>query len=79
MISAAKSVVILTVYLITYVILINCGLLLNVVPYLLISFPFLLIWMVICILKDDKPGYPELKPNDEWGYRDKSKHDLGFF
>jgi hypothetical protein len=35
--------------------------------------------MVACILKDNTVAYPELKENEEWGYADKSKDELGLF
>jgi hypothetical protein len=55
------------------------GLLVNVVPYLFILSPFLIIAMVIIVLKDENIFYPELKEGEEWGYRDKSKDQLGIF
>ncbi|HWZ05014.1 MAG TPA: hypothetical protein VNX40_15460 [Mucilaginibacter sp.] len=79
MISAKKSIYVLTVYLVIYIILINTGLLFTLIPYLYIISPILIVWMVACILKDTKEKYPELKENEEWGYRDKSKDELGFF
>ena len=42
--------------------------------YLLI--PVALISMVLIVLKDKSRPYPELG-NQEWGYRDKDKNDLG--
>jgi len=79
MISAKGSIYILTVYLVIYIILINTGLLLQIIPYLYITSPVLIVWMVVCILKDTTVKYPELKENEEWGYSDKSRDELGFF
>jgi hypothetical protein len=41
--------------------------------------PFLLIWMVISVLRSDSYTGKELEDNDEWGYADKGKEDLGIF
>jgi len=79
MISAKKSICVLTAYLVIYIILINTRLLFELIPYLYIVSPFLIVWMVACILKDTRVKYPELKENEEWGYADKSKDELGFF
>jgi hypothetical protein len=40
--------------------------------------PFLLIWMVVTVLKSGKYEGPELGEN-EFGYQDKNKDDLGIF
>jgi len=79
MISAKNSIIVLTAYLVIYIILINTGLLFIIIPYLYIISPFLIVWMVACILKDNIVAYPELKENEEWGYADKSKDELGLF
>ncbi|MBB3053954.1 hypothetical protein [Mucilaginibacter gotjawali] len=79
MLSAKKSIFVMTAYLVIYIILINTGLLFILVPYLYIVSPFFIVWMVACILKDTRVKYPELKENEEWGYADKTKDELGFF
>ena len=45
---------------------------------MLILSPFLICWMVYTILKYGKYGGPELG-NDEFGYQDKKKDELGMF
>jgi hypothetical protein len=77
--TAKGAVITVTAYLIIYVTLINVGFPLNILPYLYIILPFLFCWMIYCILKDTQFEYPELGDNEEWGYCDKAKEDLGTF
>lgn len=42
-------------------------------------FPFLLIWIAISILRYGKFEGTELDEQEEWGYSDKDKNDLGTF
>ena len=41
--------------------------------------PFLVIWMVLSILKDGKHSGKKLGPDEEWGYEDIDKDQLGTF
>jgi len=41
--------------------------------------PAIIICTVVVVLKDQSSKYPELAEGDEWGYRDKSKNELGLF
>ena len=71
--SAAKeSVILTTIYLFAYGILINLDLPQLWIALLGILWPFTLIWMIYCILKDNQFEYPELN-GQEWGYRDKGR------
>lgn len=79
MIGAKKSIIVMTAYLVIYIILINTSLVFELIPYLYLLSPLMIVWMVTCILKDTRVKYPELKENEEWGYADKSKDELGFF
>ena len=65
MLSAKKSIIAMTAYLVIYTILINTGLLLIMVPYLYIVSAFFIVWMAACILKDARVKYPKLKKNEE--------------
>ncbi|MGZ3750368.1 MAG: hypothetical protein ACXVB0_10275 [Mucilaginibacter sp.] len=76
---AESAVIMVTAYLMTYVILSQTSVGIYVVPYLFLTSPFLLIWMVYSVLKDDLLEYPELGKKDEWGYHDKAKDELGMF
>ena len=42
-------------------------------------FPFLFLWIVFSILKYGKFEGKELKKEEEWGYADKDKNELGVF
>ena len=42
-------------------------------------FPFLLLWIVYSILRYGKFEGKELNENDEWGYTDRDKNELGVF
>jgi hypothetical protein len=72
------AVVVVTVYLVVVNLLANAESLkvLFTVFYLVTS--AVLITMVVVILKDNSLSYPELN-DQEWGYRDKHKNDLGLF
>lgn len=67
----------MTTYFVIYITLINTGLLFLLVPFLYIVSPFFIIWMVTCILKENKVKHLQLKENEEWGYTDKPKDELG--
>jgi len=71
--------IVVTAYLLVYYILFQAA-----VPDLIIMgmftlSPVLVIWLVITILKYGKFNGPELKENEEWGYQDKDRDDLGMF
>ncbi|HEY8782301.1 MAG TPA: hypothetical protein VIM16_11825 [Mucilaginibacter sp.] len=74
----AKSVVMgLTIYLVVYALICDAGLSVTISSGMLLLSPFLLVWGVYSILKDDRQKYPELKKNEEWGYRDKARKEIG--
>lgn len=41
--------------------------------------PFLIIWMVYTVLRYGEYTGRELEDDEEWGYEDKSREDLGIF
>ncbi len=41
--------------------------------------PLIIIGMEYVVLIDNEYKYPELGANEEWGYRDKRKSELGLF
>lgn len=41
--------------------------------------PVVIISTVLVVLKDLSGKYPDLAEGEEWGYRDKSKNELGLF
>jgi hypothetical protein len=75
---AERAVIVVTTYLMLFVLMLETGTSVYALPYLLIASPFLLIWMVYFVL-NDKREYPKLGENEEWGYRDKAKDELGIF
>ena len=72
-----ESVIPTTVYLLAYAILINLDLPQLWIALLSVFWPFIFIWMIYRILKDNQFEYPELKDGQEWGYRDKDRGELG--
>ena len=66
------------------VLLVNCWLVLSgnesgFTSVLFTLFPFLLLWIVCSILRYGKFAGKELGENEEWGYADKDKNELGIF
>jgi hypothetical protein len=76
---ATTAVSILTIYLVVYTALFQTGISLTILSYLFLIAPFLIVWMVYIVLKDDQYKYPELGKDEDWGYRDKTKDQLGVF
>jgi hypothetical protein len=76
---ATTAVSILTIYLVVCTALSQTGFSLIILSCLFLIAPFLIVWMVYVVLKDDQYKYPELNKDDEWGYRDKTKDQLGVF
>ena len=77
--SAKTTVTIVTFYLIGFVVMLNFNLPETTFLYVFFLSPFLLIWMVYEILANDKHKSPELGKNEEWGYRDKKRDEMGVF
>lgn len=46
---------------------------------LFLLLPFLLIWVVYSIIRHGKFVGKEMKEEEEWGYSDKDKNELGIF
>jgi hypothetical protein len=76
---AIPAVILATLYLVVYVILFQIGTSMAILSYLFLFSPFLMIGLVYIVLKDDHEKYPELGEDEEWGYRDKPKDELGRF
>jgi hypothetical protein len=77
--NAKAAVSILTIYLTGYVIVFAAGFSITLLAYLFLASPVLIIAMIYLVLKDNSCQYPELGENEEWGYRDKDKNELGLF
>lgn len=72
------SVVLVSVFLLLYCILLHFENTLTIALGMLMLSPFLVIWMVLTVLVDGKYEGPELG-EEEFGYLDKKKEDLGTF
>lgn len=69
---------------VTAVIVAYCFLLLFRADFLFIeivffAFPPLMLWLVYTVLRHGKYDGKELQEDEEWGYEDKKKEDLGMF
>lgn len=74
---AKAAVILLTIYLIAYAF--TTSFFLRLSFYMFLMSPFLIVWSVYTVLKDDQNKYPELGEDEEWGYRDITKDQLGMF
>jgi hypothetical protein len=72
------SVVFVTLYVFTYCVLLQFESTLGFAIGMLFFSPFFIFWMVYTILKYGKYNGKGLG-NDEFGYQDKNKDDLGVF
>jgi hypothetical protein len=76
---AKLAVSLLTIYLLVYVGLFAAGASITLLAWMFVVSPFLLVGTVYIVLKDNAEHYPQLPEGEEWGYRDKSKDELGLF
>ena len=67
-----------TIYLFSYCVLIQFDSTRNAGFLLVLGIPIALVWMTYTILKHGKYNGPELG-DEEFGYKDKSKDELGVF
>lgn len=67
-----------TIYLFAYCLLLQFDATRNVGFLLLLGTPIVLVWMTYCILKYGSHCGPDLD-DEEFGYQDKSKEELGVF
>lgn len=68
-----------TALLVIYSVLIFLDVPLRITGFVFFISPFFLVWMIISVLKDKDYPVKELEENEEWGYGDKRKEDLGMF
>ncbi|HJP62379.1 MAG TPA: hypothetical protein VJ844_03000 [Mucilaginibacter sp.] len=73
---ATTSIIVTTTCLIVFYVLLHFDADALLTALLYFSIPVVMIIMVLSILLDDSLPYPELG-NEEWGYRDKNKSELG--
>lgn len=72
------SVVFVTVFLVAYCILLQFSATFILAEMILVFSPLMICWMVFTVLKYGKYEGPELG-DDEFGYLDKKKEELGVF
>jgi predicted membrane chloride channel (bestrophin family) len=73
------AVAVVSAILIIYCILINFEISLSI-GYLIFGIsPFLLIWLAYTIIRHGEYNGKELAEDEEWGYQDKNKEELGVF
>jgi hypothetical protein len=72
------SIYLATLYLIAYIILLQFETTIDYAIVMSLFSPLLICWMVYSVLRYSKYNGPELG-NEEFGYRDKIKDDLGIF
>lgn len=73
------SVFIVSAFLIIYVLLLSTNAPVLITRIMFIISPFLVIWMVISVLRSKTFTGKDLEEDEEWGYADKRKEDLGMF
>jgi len=74
-----QALILLTIYLVFFVILNLTGLFINIIPYLFTLSPFLIMITGYIVLKERRFAYPCLRKDEELGYRDKHKVELDIF
>jgi len=77
--SIPTPVFIVSAILILYVLLIFANAPLSITGLIFLVSPFLVIWMVISVLKSKTFTGKDLEKDEEWGYADREKEDLGTF
>jgi len=77
--SSSFSIAATSIYLLVYLILLNLTVPLELVLLMLTFSPVLILWMVYMVLKYGHYTGRELEDDEEWGYEDRKKEDLGIF
>jgi len=75
----AIPVVVASAVLLLYCWMIGSGNESGLTRFLFFLFPILLVWIVFSILRYGKFEGKELGEQEEWGYTDKDKNELGVF
>lgn len=76
MYNAVRAVIIMTAYLVIYIILFEVHASQQLLAILFICSPFLMVYTVFNVLKDKRFKYPELGTHEEWGYLDRSRETI---
>ena len=73
------SIILVTLYLLAFGVAGRLGAPLSLMFLMFSLSPILIIWMVYTVIRYGKYTGKELKPNEEWGYEDTPKDQLGTF
>ena len=73
------SVFIVSAFLVGYVLVMSTNAVASIGRFLFILSPSLLIWMVISVLRSKNFTGKDFEEEEEWGYADKRKEELGMF
>jgi hypothetical protein len=73
-----RPVFVVTAILLLYTVLVSLQVQATFTQIIFFASPFLITWMVLSILKA-KDKNIELNDNEEWGYADKKRDELGIF
>jgi hypothetical protein len=73
------ATILVTVYLVVYALLHQSGASMELLGSMFLFSPFLVIWMAYAILRYATYKGKELGNDEEWGYADRNKDDLGIF
>ncbi|MBI5372714.1 MAG: hypothetical protein HZA79_11895 [Sphingobacteriales bacterium] len=71
--AASLPVIVVSAWLFLYCIFILTGIALPIAELIFVFSPFLLVWMVVQVIRDKGPAYPELREGQEWGYSDREE------
>lgn len=77
--NATVAATISSIYLLVYIILLHSDAPIQLTSVLFFFSPILVIYMVYTVLRFGKFNGKELAPDEEFGYQDKMKEDLGTF
>lgn len=77
--NATVAATIVSIYLLLYIILLHSEASLQLMSVLFFFSPVMVIYMVYTVLRYGKYEGKELSSDEEWGYQDKMKDDLGTF
>ena len=75
---ASFAIGFVSVYLFAFLIVLHAGYG-RLVWLMFMASPLLVIWMVYSVIKFGKYSGKELGEDEEWGYEDKSREELGVF
>jgi len=70
------AVALATIYLIVFTILADTSTAPVLCAFMFLCSPLVIVLMVLIVLTEENYDYPELAEGEEWGYRDKPKHEL---